>query len=189
MFLIVGLGNPTKEFENTRHNVGFDVVTELAKKHGLTFKNEKRLKGKLAKGNILGEEVVLLLPMTYMNLSGEAVKLALDFYKIELDKVLVVADDVDIPLGELRIKKDSGSGGHKGLENIELVLSSKGYVRLKVGIGRGLEDIKDFVLGHFTQEEKEKLNEIIKKAMQAIEIWLKDGALKAAGFANVRKLN
>ena len=142
LYLIVGLGNPGIVYENTRHNVGFKVVKSLAKKYGLKFKDEKKFKAKVAKGNILGFEVYLLLPKTYMNESGVAVKKAKDYLKIDMKNILIVVDDADINFEEFRLKEDSASAGHKGLKSIQQHLNTQKYARLRVGIGREKKELK-----------------------------------------------
>ena len=186
-YLIVGLGNPGLLYTNTRHNVGFKVLNALAKKHGLEFKKDKKLKSKISKGKILERQVFLLKPETYMNLSGEALRACVDYYKIELDKILVVVDDADIPFEEFRLKKDSGAAGHRGLKNIEEHLNTKAYARLKVGIGRDKNELRSYVLGRFSKEERAKLKEIEIKAISFIELWLEKGMNFAATQANIRR--
>ncbi len=187
-FLLVGLGNPGSEYAKTRHNVGFSVIEALAAKHGMKFQKKSKLKGELASGIIDGVEVFLLKPETYMNLSGRSLKVASDFFKIDLGHLLVIADDATQPFGQLRLKAESGSGGHKGLESIEGELHSKAYARLKIGVGeKKYNDMATHVLGKFSQNELECLPEIEKKAIEAIELFLKEGLEKAMNVANVRK--
>ncbi len=185
-YLIVGLGNPKEIYENTRHNIGFKIIKSLAKKYGLEFKNENKFKAKIAKGNILGFEVYLLMPQTFMNESGYAVKKALDYLKVNIENILVVVDDADIDFEEFRLKKDSSSAGHRGLMSIEKHLNTQSYARLRVGIGRGKKALKRYVLDRFTKTEKTKLNLIIEKAISFIELWLEKGITIAANKANVR---
>lgn len=185
-FLIVGLGNPGILYENTRHNLGFKVIKALAKKYNLEFKKENKFNSKIASGKIKDFDVHLLMPLTYMNESGVAVKKVADFFKIELKNILIVVDDADISFEEFRLKDDSSSGGHKGLASIEMHLSTKNYPRLKVGIGREQEELKSYVLGRFTKTEREKLPEIENKAIEIIENWLEKGIKIAANIANVR---
>lgn len=185
-YLIVGLGNPGLLYENTRHNVGFKVVKGLAKKYGLKFKDEKKFKAKIAKGDILGFEVYLLLPQTYMNESGVSVKKVKDYLNIDIKNILIVVDDADIKFEEFRLKEDSTSAGHKGLKSIEEHLNTQKYARLRVGIGREKKELKSYVLDKFTKNEKEKLKEIIKKAIAFIGLWLEKGTKIAANKANVR---
>lgn len=185
-FLIVGLGNPGILYKNTRHNLGFKVVKRLAKKHKLEFKNEKKIKAKVARGEILGFDVYLILPQTYMNESGQAVIKAKNYLNIDLKNILIVADDADIPFEEFRIKDDSSAAGHRGLQNIEMHLKTKGYARLRVGIGRERKELKAYVLDRFTNEEKEKLPQIEEKGAVFVELWMQEGVKIAANRANVR---
>lgn len=185
-FLIVGLGNPGILYENTRHNFGFKVIKSLAKKYNLEFTKEKKFDSKIASGKIMNFDVHLLMPQTYMNESGIAVKKVVDYFKIDLKNILILVDDADIPFEEFRIKDDSSSAGHKGLESIERHLNSRNYARLKLGIGREQNELKSYVLGRFTKEEKEKLPDLEMKAIEFIEIWLEKGIQTAANKANVR---
>lgn len=157
MYLIVGLGNPGKEYENTRHNMGFRFIDAFAKEQGgLTF-HEKFL-GSYAECFYQGEKVILLKPLSYMNLSGKVVRSFVDFYQIDLDHLLVLCDDLDLPFSTYRLKKSGSSGGHNGLKDIEKFLGTKDYKRLKLGISHNRNyDTKDYVLGHFSKEETDIL--------------------------------
>ncbi len=187
-YLIVGLGNPGILYENTRHNIGFKAVKKFAKKHEFDFKREKKFKAKMAHGFINDKEIYLMLPQTYMNLSGDAVKLAKDYYKIDIKNILIVVDDADISFNQLRLKEDSGSGGHRGLDSIEKQLSSNAYPRLRIGIGREDEnDLKKYVLNRFSKDEKNQLDDLLEHVVDIISLWLKDGMKKAANVANIRK--
>jgi PTH1 family peptidyl-tRNA hydrolase len=178
--LIVGLGNPGKSYEKTRHNIGFVVGRVLAKSLGIPFENKKEFSGEFAQGEIDGKRVMILLPMTYMNLSGQALRRCLDFFKIEIKNVLVVCDDVAIPFGKLRLKEKGSSGGHNGLKSIESHLGTQDYSRLRIGIGREeCIDLADFVLGQFNTQEIESLPEIVSDAAQVALIWFQEGYLKA----------
>lgn len=174
--LIVGLGNPGREYADTRHNVGFRVVDELARRHGLAFGKPER-KSLLASGVILSKKVILAKPQTYMNLSGEAVRALVDFYKIELSRLLVISDDLDIPLGTLRLRKAGGAGGQGGLKSIIQHLGSQDFNRLRFGIGRppGRMDPKDYVLQAFRGDDAILAAEVVSRAAQAVEAWLTDG--------------
>jgi peptidyl-tRNA hydrolase, PTH1 family len=184
-FLIAGLGNPGLLYENTRHNFGFRIVKRLAKKYDLKFKKQTKLLAKEAIGKILNFDVHLIMPLTYMNLSGQAIKAAMDYYKIDLENILIIVDDADIAFEELRLKDSGSSGGHNGLKSISEHLNTDKYARLRIGIGRQ-ENLKKYVLDRFSKEEKEKLLEIEDKAITTIELWLEKGIQIAANFANTR---
>jgi PTH1 family peptidyl-tRNA hydrolase len=187
-YLIVGLGNPGEEYEKTRHNMGFLAVGALARKWGWSFKKSSKFKGVLAKGKIDEKNVFLLLPETYMNLSGEAVRLAVDYFQIETGHLLVVVDDVDIPFGEFRLKEHSGSGGHKGLQSVEMYLEGSAYPRIRIGIGNRKEgSLEEHVLTPFSQEEARELPRILGEAVELIELWLKEGLTQAMNRANRKK--
>ena len=178
--LIVGLGNPGTAYAKTRHNVGYRIVKALSKQHGLKFSHSDPIDGDIAEGEIKDRSAVLLLPTTYMNVSGEAVKSAMERFKIASNDLLVISDDVDLPFGKLRLREGGSAGGHKGLKNIEMHLSSLHYARLRVGVGDREEgDLADYVLGRFTPEEEIQFAEVVSKATTVIETWLSEG-LKAA---------
>jgi peptidyl-tRNA hydrolase, PTH1 family len=187
-YLIIGLGNKGRAYKDTRHNVGFNVVDAIAEKYKGVFQKKERLKGEVAQVAIDDKKVFLLKPSTYMNNSGQAVRATKDYYKIAICNLMVVADDIAIPFGEFRIKKDSGPGGHKGLESIESSLSSNRYPRLKVGIGdRTCGDLVSHVLGKWSSEEKKELLNLEQKAMDIIHLWLMQGIVVAMNLTNVRK--
>lgn len=187
-YLIVGLGNPGKSYERTRHNIGFVIVQELARKHGLEFRRHAQFKSSLAEGRIGSKRVILQMPLTYMNLSGEAVALAARFWKIGLAHLLVIVDDVAIPLGELRVKINSGSGGHNGLKSIEEHLT-QGYARLRAGVGDRLQgDLTSHVLGRFSEDEEKVALKVVERAVETTEIWLNQGMTSAMNFANPKHL-
>ncbi|HSX25845.1 MAG TPA: aminoacyl-tRNA hydrolase [Chlamydiales bacterium] len=186
-YLVVGLGNPGKEYQKTRHNVGFWAVDELARKHHLEFRKQLKFKGEIAEGKIGDTSVVLLKPLTFMNLSGEAVALVANYLQIDLSRLLIVTDDVAIPLGQLRMKINSGTGGHNGLKSIEEHLQTNRYARLRIGVSDREEgDLTDYVLGRFSEEEEKLLPGVLERAVQSIEIWLDKGITSAMDFANVR---
>lgn len=176
MYLIVGLGNPGSRYENTRHNVGFRVVEKLAEKHGLSFgKTEQH--ALTASGTLLNKRVLLAKPMTYMNLSGDAVQPLVSFYKIPLDRVLIVADDIDLPLGTLRLRKAGSSGGQNGLKHILQRLGTQDIARARFGVGRpsGHKNAADHVLAPFRGDDEILAAEVRDRAVQAVESWLTDG--------------
>ena len=183
--LIVGLGNPGKGYEGTRHNIGFAFLRALAEREGLRFKKEASFKGSIAEGQIGEDPVLLLLPLTFMNLSGESVALVMRYFQIDLSRLIVVVDDVALPLGQLRIRINSGSGGHNGLKSIEESLQTNRYPRLRMGVGdRNEGELADHVLSRFTQEEEKLLPDVLERAIQAVKIWLDQGITSAMNFAN-----
>ncbi len=183
--LIVGLGNPGKAYKKTRHNVGFAAVDLLAQKYGLEFRKQLKFKGRLAEGKISEESVMLLKPETYMNLSGEAVALVMRYFQIELSRLLILSDDVALPLGQLRIRINSGSGGHNGLQSVEECLQTNRYPRLRIGVGdAGGDLLVEHVLGRFTEGEEILVPKVLERVVQAVEIWLDKGLTSAMNFAN-----
>ncbi|MDE3056268.1 MAG: aminoacyl-tRNA hydrolase [Verrucomicrobiota bacterium] len=182
--LIVGLGNPGSEYEGTRHNFGSLVVTRLAEKHGLSFQSKRKWRGRGAVGEIESEQVLLLQPATFMNESGLSVAAALREEELTPSELLVVVDDVELPLGKLRMRTEGASGGHNGLKSVEAYLGTREYVRLRLGVGRGGEDLAEYVLGRFSSEEQKALPEVVEKAVRAIEIWIEQGNNSAMRFVN-----
>ena len=171
--LIIGLGNPGKKYEHTRHNLGQRVLFSFAEKYQLSFKKQSVLKGKIARGIVKEKRVLLLFPITYINLSGQAVRNTIHFFKLSLEEILVLSDDIALPFGILRFRKKGRSGGHNGLKDIEDKLETQDYQRLRLGIGKGdIDCFKEHVLAPFTTEEKEKIPEIITQAVIFIEGWL-----------------
>lgn len=172
MRLIVGLGNPGKEYENTRHNIGFNVIDCYLDKNNLKL-DKNKFGGLYTKTTINKEEVIFLKPQRYMNLSGEVVKKILDFYKISPSNVLIIHDDLDLPVGKIKLKTNSSSGGHNGIKDIEKNLGTKEYKRLKIGISNNkLSDTKDYVLGKFNSEEKKILNDTINISCDIINDYI-----------------
>lgn len=173
MKLIVGLGNPGKLYNNTRHNVGFMCVDSIAKHFNIKFDSNK-FKGEYAQFSYNQEKVLLLKPGKYMNLSGEVIRDFVNFFKINIDDILVICDDLDTPVGTYRLRYKGSSGGHNGLKNIEQHLSTQEYKRIKIGISNNkLIDTKDYVLGKFTKEELQLLQPIIDNMPNIIEDYLK----------------
>ncbi|MDP2728450.1 MAG: aminoacyl-tRNA hydrolase [Dehalococcoidia bacterium] len=178
MKLIVGLGNPGPRYTGNRHNVGFQCLNYLARAHGLSFTG-KGGQARLAAGRLGGQEVVLAKPQTYMNLSGKSLAALVNRYRLSLDDILMVHDDVDLPLGPLRIRPSGSAGGHRGLESIFQALGTQDIARLRVGIGRpqgwGEEGLRDYVLSDFTSEEKETLKEVFPRVSEAVLCVLEEG--------------
>ena len=185
-WIVVGLGNPGDKYENTRHNAGFLVVDELARRGNFSVRKVKH-KALTETAVIGGQGVLVMKPTTYMNLSGEAVGDAARFYKIPADHVLVISDDTDLPVGKLRIRKSGSAGGHNGLKSIIQHLGGDKFPRLKVGVGGKPHpdyDMADWVLGKLQGEDKKVFDEAVKKAAEAIECLLKEGADKAMNKFN-----
>ncbi|MBO8159780.1 aminoacyl-tRNA hydrolase [Thermosyntropha sp.] len=183
MKIIAGLGNPGAKYKNTRHNVGFMVVDELAARFGVE-KEECKYDGIIGHIRIGDEKVLLLKPLTYMNLSGRAVAPLVRFYKLELKDLLVIYDDMDLPLGSLRIRTKGSAGGHKGVSSIIESLNSREFPRIRLGIGRPESDTIDWVLGKFTLEEEPIIRETVEKAADAAECWVLEGIEKAMNKYN-----
>ena len=174
MFIIVGLGNPTKEYEGTRHNVGFDVIDAIADKYNISV-TERKNRAFCGKGIIAGQKVLLAKPQTYMNLSGESVRGLLDYFKIDEEtELIVIYDDISLDVGQLRIRKKGSAGGHNGIKNIITHLGTNVFQRIKVGVGEKPKeyDLADYVLGHFSKSEKEQMEDGYKNAIEAIEMIL-----------------
>lgn len=175
-YLIVGLGNPGKDYEDTRHNVGFRVLDELARRYGLAFGKTER-KAQVASGTLKNKKVILAKPQTYMNLSGEAVRSLVDFYKVEVPNILIVADDLDIPLGTVRLRQSGSAGGQNGIKSVIQHLGTQDFNRLRFGIGRppGKMQAKDHVLSAFKGDDAILASQVIDRASDAVETWLTDG--------------
>ena len=188
MKIVFGLGNPGRNYERTRHNVGFQIVDILARRHNAVFAPHK-FDALATKVRIDGEEVLLVKPQTFMNLSGKSVAPIVRFYKVPLEDVLVVYDDLDLAFGVLRMRPKGGDGGHKGMRSIIQHLGTTEIPRLRVGIGRppGRMDPADFVLHPFTPEEEEEMRVVREEAADAIEIWVRRGLDPAMQFVNSRR--
>lgn len=164
MKLVVGLGNPGNEYKNTRHNIGFNLLDFIADRNNLSFKNDKKFNSDVCETIINNEKVLLIKPLSFMNLSGVVVQKYADYYNIDSDDILVIQDDLDMEFGKIRILYDSTSGGHNGIKNISEMLGTSKYTRLKIGISNNKDiDTKDYVLGKFSSEEKETLSNIYLK--------------------------
>lgn len=163
MKLIVGLGNPGREYQKTRHNIGFNLVDYYLKEKNYNEKWSKKFDGEFVQISICGEKVFFLKPLTYMNLSGNSVRKIMEYYQIEVDDLLVIADDLDLNVGNFKLKDKGSCGGHNGLRSIEQNLGTNQYKRLKVGISKNNDiDTKDYVLGEFSSEERNKINDLFQ---------------------------
>lgn len=189
MYLIVGLGNPGREYQNTRHNIGYDVIDRLAEAENISVL-EKKHKAVIGKGLVTGEKCVLAKPVTYMNLSGESVRELVDYYKAdETAQLIVICDDISLDVGQIRVRKKGSAGGHNGLKNIIAHLGHDSFIRVKMGVGEkpGGWDLADYVLGHFSGEERKVMNEACDRAADAIRTILSDGADVAMNRFNGKK--
>ena len=185
MKLIVGLGNPGAEYAGTRHNVGFEVIAELAKRHSITV-TKRDFKAVFGDGTIAGERVLLARPMTYMNLSGEAVAAILRFYKIEVEDLIVILDDVALPVGQLRLRYKGSAGGQNGLKNVIQHLGSEAIARIRIGVGGAQPGgLVGHVLSKFRKEEQETIQIAYQAAADAVECALKEGFDNAMNRYNV----
>ncbi len=175
MFVIIGLGNPGKKFDYTRHNVGFDVIDYMSKKYDIKVEKIKH-KALIGEGRIKGQKVMLVKPQTYMNLSGEALMSIVNFYKAQNDKVIVVYDDIDTAIGKLRIRKKGSGGSHNGMRNIIYLWKNQDFPRVRIGIGQPKPgfDLADYVLGRFSKEEVKLVAPIIVRSAEAIEAWMEN---------------
>ena len=176
MFVIAGLGNPKKEYNNTRHNIGFDVIDAIADKYEISV-TEKKHKALIGKGMMEGHKVLLVKPQTFMNLSGESLRAVVDYYNIdETSELIVISDDISLDVGQIRIRKKGSAGGHNGLKNIILHFGHQDFMRIKVGVGEKPKgyDLADYVLGHFTKEERQKEDEAIENVIEAVKLIFND---------------
>ena len=186
MYIIVGLGNPGKQYENTRHNMGFLAVDLLAEKYNIDV-NKIKFKALVGEGRIAGQKVLLVKPQTYMNLSGEAVRQAMDFYKIDPEELIVIYDDIDIPTGTFRIRKKGSPGTHNGMRNIFQHIQTNDFPRIRVGIGSGKkENLIGYVTGGISKSEQELLADVLKNSADAAACIIEKGIDKAMNEYNVR---
>ena len=190
MKLIVGLGNPGKIYTDSRHNIGFSVVKNIARPHKISLKREKGELWQSAKIKIGNQNVVLATPFTFMNLSGIAVSGLLKKYKIGLDDLLIVCDDLDLEFGRLKLGSRGSSGGHRGIKSIIDSIGSPEFARLRIGIGRPRQntDAADYVLSPFNKREKEELKEIIERALDCCYMWVAKGVTETMNIFNKRSI-
>ena len=187
MYFIAGLGNPGPEYAATRHNVGFMLVDRLAARWHAAWALEKKFQARLAIVKQDGRKVILGQPRTFMNASGEAVGAVGLFYQLPAERILIAVDDADLPLGQIRMRPEGSSGGHHGLESIEQQLGTRGYPRLRLGIGRRTQEqreITGYVLGRFEVGERKMMDEVLDRAVQQVECWLSAGITQAMNEFN-----
>lgn len=190
MFIIAGLGNPTLQYEGTRHNVGFDVIDAIADQYNIAV-DVRKSRALIGKGTIGGRKVILAKPQTYMNLSGESIRSLVDYYKIDEEtELLVIYDDISLGVGQVRIRRKGSAGGHNGIKNIIASLGTDVFARIKVGVGEKPKryDLADYVLGHFTKEEREQMKDGYQRAVQAAEM-IVEGRIEEAMNEYNRKVN
>ena len=186
MFLIAGLGNPGRQYEKTRHNMGFDTIDELIERHRIPQGGIAH-KAMYGKGMIAGEKVLAVKPLTYMNLSGEAIREYVNYYKMDPEtELIVIYDDIDLDPGQIRIRKKGSAGGHNGIKSIIAQIGTQNFYRVKVGVGAKPKgwDLADYVLGRFSSEERELVDKAICDAADAVEMILKDGIEAAMNHYN-----
>ncbi len=186
MYLIAGLGNPGRNYVGTRHNIGFEVIDVIASKHDIKL-DKSKFRASCGLGTIQGEKVILVKPETYMNLSGESIREFVNWYKIENDRIIIIYDDISLPTGKLRIREKGSDGGHNGIKNIIYQLNSDVFTRIKIGTGMPENpdyDIKDYVLGKFTEEEQKILIDSAVRATLATEEIIKSDAKTAMNKYN-----
>ena len=183
MFLIVGLGNPGKEYDGTRHNIGFAAVDYIADKYNIEL-NRIKFKGVFGEGFIDGKKVILLKPTTYMNLSGESIREVINFYKISNEEVIVIYDDISLEVGRLRIREKGSHGGHNGIKSIIANLGTDVFPRVKIGVGAPKGNLVSHVLGKFNEDEIEILRETIKASSDAVGIMVKSDTKEAMNKLN-----
>lgn len=186
MKVLVGLGNPGKKYEGTRHNVGWLVIAELAVRHGAA-RPKVKFEAEIAEISVAGQKLVLVAPQTYMNASGRSVRQLVDFYQITSGDVLVVCDDINLPLAKLRIRRSGSSGGQKGLENVIQQLGTQDVPRLRIGVGQppNGRDSADYVLDRFAKAEMREIEPAVKSAADAVETWVTEGIDKAMNRFNI----
>jgi PTH1 family peptidyl-tRNA hydrolase len=189
LYLIAGLGNPGAQYEHTRHNIGLEAVEQWGKSLGATLEG-LHFRSKHTLVDYRGNKIVLLCPLTYMNLSGESVRDCIHHYDLEIDKLLVLHDDLDLPLGKIKVVRNGGAGGHKGVSSIIHLLGSSEFSRVKIGIGRPRhgEAVADYVLSCFYDDEEKLAEKVIRMAMKASELFVLEGVQAAMNHINCRRL-
>ena len=188
MHIIVGLGNPTRQYEGTRHNVGFETVDRIAAENGIAIDNKKH-KALYGSGYIGGEKVILAKPQTFMNLSGESVRELADYYKVEPENIIIIYDDISLDVGQLRIREKGSAGGHNGIKSIIAHLGTQIFPRIKVGVGEKPQgwDLADYVLGRYSQEDRKIIDAAQKDAADAVKLMVNDDIKTAMNRFNTKK--
>lgn len=189
MYVIAGLGNPDKKYQNTRHNIGFDVIDALAQKYNISM-NEKKHKAVCGRGIVAGQKALLVKPQTYMNLSGESIAEVLDFYKLDpAEDLIVIFDDISLAPGNIRIRAKGSAGGHNGIKSIIAETGSSDFARIKVGVGEKPPgwDLADHVLGHFSREERELVDGAVQDACEAAACMVNGEISRAMNQFNAKK--
>lgn len=188
MYLIAGLGNPTKKYEGTRHNVGFETIDRLSADCGIDVR-ERKHKALCGKGILGGNKVILAKPQTYMNLSGESIRAIVDFYQIPPENMIVICDDINLPAGQLRIRERGSAGGHNGLKNIIQHLGSQDFKRIRIGVGGKPEgwDLADYVLARISGQDRKILDEAEADAAEAVKLMASGEIVKAMNLYNIKK--
>lgn len=186
MYVIAGLGNPGTQYENTKHNIGFITVDYLAEKHQISIKKLKH-KALVGEGTISGQKVLLVKPQTFMNLSGNSIREIVAYYKISMEELIVIYDDIDIPMGSLRIRKKGSAGTHNGMRSIVYDLQSDQFPRIRIGIGGERKgDLADYVIGGFQKSQIPVMEEAVRQAVAAVECMMEKGMDAAMGEYNKR---
>jgi PTH1 family peptidyl-tRNA hydrolase len=189
MYIIVGLGNPDRQYQATRHNIGFDAITKICDETGISL-DMKKHKALCGKGVINGQKVILAQPMTYMNLSGESVRELVDFYKIDPEtELIIIYDDISLDVGQLRIRKKGSAGGHNGIKNIIAQLGTQNFQRIKIGVGDKPKewDLVDWVLGRFPKDQEKTVREALQETYQAVQVMMEEGPDEAMNRYNKKK--
>lgn len=192
--LIVGLGNPGAKYDQTRHNIGFEAIDTLARTWKIPLSENRKFQGIFGEGiGVKGQKIRLLKPTTYMNLSGQSIRAVIDWYKLPPESVLVIYDDMDLPIGKLRLRQSGSAGGHNGMKSTIAHLNSQNFPRLRIGIGSpkqksGDGEVVSHVLGRFSGAENQAMNEVLKLVVDAVELSLKQGIPKAMSLYNNRSV-
>lgn len=189
MYLIAGLGNPGTDYAATRHNIGFDMITYLSDRYNIPLRSREN-KAIVGKGMIGGQKVMLAQPQTFMNLSGESVRALLDYYKLDIDELIIIYDDISLPVGQIRVRPKGSAGGHNGIKNIIQHLRTEEFARIKIGVGAKPEggDLVKHVLGRFSREEDGMVRDVFALAEEAVLAILNEDVASAMNQVNGKKI-